>query len=337
MGKSLKDIADSLGLSKTTVSWTLSGKAERYGISEATQEKVRAKARELGYQPNLLARSLHSGSTRTIGLILPDITDYFFADLANRIEEEAASRDFCLMIGTSASKLEQESRLIRMFRNMQVDGILLAPTKTSYSDIEWLVKDRYPLVLLGRYFPEIKTSYVVVDNVGSTYRLVSNMIKRGCRKIACIVANPHLRPMSRRQEGYRQALADNGLTFDKRLFAEVSYEDYTSELKVVMDRILREVPDVDGFFFSTHFLCLSGFCYFFNHGIDARRFEMACVHGQPFFECLSPKLHVARMPVGEIARQTVSVLCEQMRPESERALVPPAVREVVLQCSYPDD
>lgn len=117
MGASLKDIACKLNLSKTTVSWVLSGQGDKKGISAETQSRVLACARSLAYEPNLLARSLNTGVSKTIGLILPSISDTFFAHIADRIESEAEREGYSLMIAGSNSETERENALIRLFRS----------------------------------------------------------------------------------------------------------------------------------------------------------------------------------------------------------------------------
>lgn len=125
MGASLKDIACKLNLSKTTVSWVLSGQGDKKGISAETQSRVLACARSLAYEPNLLARSLNTGVSKTIGLILPSISDTFFAHIADRIESEAEREGYSLMIAGSNSETERENALIRLFRSKKVDGIII--------------------------------------------------------------------------------------------------------------------------------------------------------------------------------------------------------------------
>ena len=190
MKTSLKDIAETLKLSKTTISWVLSGKGDEKGISLATQEKVFQCAKQLNYQPNLLARSLNTGISGTIGLIIPDITDSFYSKVARSIEKEAETQGYSLMICSSESEIERENRMIRLFKAKQVDGIIVAPTKVSKIEIQNLVKEGYPLVLFDRYFPEMQTNYIIIDNEGSSYELVKKMIDNGSSKIA-IITSPH--------------------------------------------------------------------------------------------------------------------------------------------------
>jgi LacI family transcriptional regulator len=135
MSVSLKDIAQSLHLSKTTVSWILSGKGKERRISQATIDLVMAFAQQVNYRPNLLARSLSVGFTDTIGLIIPAIGDTFYAQLAHSIEKEARQFNYMLTICSSEGDGETENNLIEALKSKRVDGLIIVPTKKSSTGI----------------------------------------------------------------------------------------------------------------------------------------------------------------------------------------------------------
>lgn len=165
MKSSLKYIAEKLNISKTTVSWVLSGKGDEKGISKATQERVLQYAKSLNYQPNLLARSLNTGVSGTIGLIIPSISDLFYSQIPREIECGAEKLGYSLMICSSESEIDRENKMIRLFRAKQVDGIIMVPTKHSKFEIKRLMQDKYPFVVLfDRYFSDFQTNYVIIDN-----------------------------------------------------------------------------------------------------------------------------------------------------------------------------
>lgn len=318
MSASLKDIASALNLSKTTVSWVLSGRAEEKGISPATRQRVLRYATDLDYQPNLLARSLNTGTTGTIGLILPSISDSFYSQVAREVEMEAERHGYSLMICSSESEIERENRMIRVFRAKRVDGIILAPTKISKAEVERLVDENYPLVTFDRYFPELPVPYVIVDNEQSSYDLVRRLIAKGCRKIAVVTTNPHLRTMDMRREGYVRALSEAGLAVGDELYAEVAFAGYEKRIDAVLDRLFERVPDVDGFFFTTHILALEAFRYCYEKGIDINAgYGLCCIHEMPAMRVLAPGMSVARMPIAEIGRQAVQLLLARIRSGGE--------------------
>lgn len=334
MGVSLKDIACKLNLSKTTVSWVLSGQGAKKGISAETQNRVFACARELAYEPNLLARSLNTGASKTIGLILPSISDTFFAHIADRIESEAEKEGYSLMIAGSGSEAERENALIRLFRSKQVDGIIIAPADASGSEIDNLVASNFPVVLFDRCLAKTEASCVVIDNELSSYALVSHLTARGFRRIAIITTVPHLPTMQLRREGYLRALAEAGLPADPRLYGEVAYAGYRENTRDTLDRILRAAPDTDGFFFTTHILATEALRYFHDRGlsIDDDSRGLACMHADPLFRLAAPRMNVARFPIEEISTNAVRLLLRQIRESQSPGSARPAPESVVLPC-----
>ena len=310
MGVSLKDIACQLKLSKTTVSWVLSGQGSKKGISTETQNRVFKCARELAYEPNLLARSLNTGVSKTIGLILPSISDSFYAHIAHQIEQEAEKAGYSLMIASSNSEIERENAMIRLFRSKKVDGMIIAPTKISKREITRLVESNYPVLLFDRYFPEMNVNYVIINNEEASYRLVRHLVQKGFRKIAIITTSPHLLTMDMRREGYANALADSHIRNNPDLYGEVPYVDYQENIYRTLDRIFHAVPDVDAFFFTTHILAIEALRYFYDRGIDINdgSWGLASMHEDSLFRVLAPKMNIARFPVQEIGSSAVRIL-----------------------------
>lgn len=333
MRASLKDIAEKLKLSKTTVSWVLTGQADKKGISLATQELVRACAEEMNYQPNLIARSLNVGRSKTIGLILPSISDYFYSSIAREIEKQASNNGYSLMIASSEADMKKEDNILRMFRSKGVDGIILAPTKYSKVEIERLIKEKFPLVTFDRFFPELPASYIIIDNQESSYKLIKHLIDQGCKNIALVTTNPHLTTMSNRTDGYKQALKEAGIKVNPALIACVEYEDYEKKLPKMLDSVFEKVPNVDGFFFATHILALEAFLYFNNKGIDFnQKFGLASVHSVSSFKILSPKINVAEMPIADIGRNAVDILLREIESKSEKVGIRGHYK-IVLPCT----
>ena len=205
MKVSLKDIAQALNLSKATISWILSGQGEAKGFSEATIKRVKEYADSVNYRPNQVARSLSLGTSKTLGLIIPFIGDTFYAQLAQAVETEAARNNYALFVCSSEGDGDKEYKLIQMLKSKQVDGIIVAPTKVSRKGIDLLTKDSLPFVLVDRYYPNVPTNYVIVNNSQSCYDLVYHIGKKGAKNIALLTTDVHLYVMKQRIEGYRKA------------------------------------------------------------------------------------------------------------------------------------
>lgn len=314
MKVSIKDIAQALNLSKATVSWILSGQGPAKGFSEATIKRVKEYAESVNYRPNLLARSLSLGTSNTIGLIIPFIGDTFYAQLVQAIESEAARNKYVLIVCSSEGDGEKEYELVKMLRSKQVDGIIIAPTKVSRKGVNLLLKDALPFVLVDRYFPNLDTNYVIVNNNQCCYDLTYHLVKKGSRRIAMITTDIHLYVMKQRLDGYRRALRDLDVSSHFELEVFVDRQGYKRDLAERLDCLFEEVPDVDGFFFSTHYLALEAIRYFITHKMDYHtRFNMGCFHDTAALDILSPEMSITRMPIDEMGVQAVQTLLENIQ------------------------
>jgi LacI family transcriptional regulator len=314
MTVSLKDIAQTLNLSKTSISWILAGKGKERRFSKATIERVKKYAKEVNYQPNLLARSLSMGFTDTIGLIIPAIGDTYYSQLAYAIETEAEKYNFILTICSSEGEGDREDKLIKALKAKRVDGLLIVPSKKSNAGILSLLKEKFPFVLIDRFYPDLKTNYIIVDNEQSSKKLVTHLIEKGSRKIALLTSDIHLLVMNMRIDGYYGALTDSNISNDPCLLKVISRKNYAEDIIRALDELFVEVPDVDGFYFSTHYLALETLRYFITRKIDYKnKFNLACFHDTFALDVLAPNMSISRIPIEEIGKQAVDVLLDNIR------------------------
>lgn len=333
---SIKDIAERLHLSVATVSLTLSGRAGESRISAETQERVRQCAEEMNYRPNLLARSLNTGLSGILGLIIPDVTDSFFSAIARHIELEAEKRGYSLMIASSESDQQREDKIVSMFMDRQVDGIIIAPTQDSDKKIKAMLDEHCPITVIDRIFPEMTVNCISVNNREATYDIICDMIRQGARKIAFVTTNPHVYTMRERYLGYLDALKDNNLAADEQLFGHVSFQNYEDNVASVMDNMLQHEPEVDAIFFTTHVLAAETFRYFSEHNIPYNAlYQMGCIHATSAFSVMAPHIRVAQMPVEEIGRKAVEMMIENINRLHKNEDYTP--QNVSLPCVYPCD
>lgn len=317
MKVSIKDIAQALNLSKATISWILSGQGETKGFSEATIKRVKDYADSVNYRPNLLARSLSLGTTNTIGLIIPFIGDTFYAQLVQAIESEAARNKYVLIVCSSEGDGDKEFELIKMLRSKQVDGIIIAPTKISRKGVNLLSKESLPFVLIDRYYPNLDTNYVIVNNCQGCYDMVYHLARKGAQKIALITTDIHLHVMKQRTDGYRKALRDCDIVNDLDLEVFVERQNYKTDIIDKLDCLFEEVPSVDAFFFSTHYLALEAIRYFINCKMDYHtRFHMGCFHETIALDILSPEMSISKMPIEQMGVQAMQTLLENIKDEN---------------------
>lgn len=320
MGISLKDIATALNVSKTTVSWVLSGRGDEKKISMAMQEKIKEYAKSRNYHPNLLAQSLNSGETKTIGLVVPSIADSFYAQIAREIELEAEKLGYTVTFCSSEANADRESKMIRMLKAKQVDGLIIAANKHSKEEVEVLMKESYPFVLIDRFFPELDTNYVIVDNKNGVQCVINKLIETGRKKIAFITTDTHLVVMQMRYDGYKNALKEASLPFEPQIVTDVVRSNYEEDIIKKMDDLLNKEPDIDAFFFATHYLALEALRYFYKRGIDITKKGFGCFHTSPALHILAPQMIIVEQPVPLIGKQSVDILVQYIKEKQNPAI-----------------
>lgn len=313
MAVSIKDVADTLGLSKATVSCILSGQGRARRFSEETIKRVLDYADSINYQPNLLARGLSTGESKIIGLIIPYINDTFYAQITQVVGEEVARHGYMLTVCTSEGDGAREAALIKMLRAQQVEGVIVAPSQTSSVEMSKLGKTNYPFVLVDRYFPELSTNYVIVDNDRGSFKLVDKLIKTGRKRIAILTVDTQLFVMGKRMDGYRQALELNNIEYDPALCVQLVRKSYNLDIVTELDKLFANSPDVDGFYFSTQYLALEAIRYFVNKGIDFSKFAMGCFHTMTALDILAPQMKIALIPVEDMGREAVELLLKRIK------------------------
>lgn len=313
----IKDIAKELKVSKTTVSFVLAGIGPLKGISASTQKKIIEYVEEKGYQPNLLAKSLYTGKSNTIGVIVPSIGDMFYAELVKELELEAKKSGYILTICSSERDVVQEVKMIRMLKTKQVDGLIIAPTEFCEQELKSLLNENFPFVLVDRYCPNLKTNFVVIDDVETSFVLVNKLIEQGKKRIALITPDTNVTAISLRKEGYKKALTEANIPIDENLLCEVKRNDYANNVIEVLDHLLEKVPDIDGFYFPAHYLALETILYFIRKKINISPFGLACIHQNPIFATLAPTMDVARIPLEKMGHKAVNILLNEMNNETE--------------------
>jgi LacI family transcriptional regulator len=209
----IKEIAKNLGLSFSTVSRALHGHP---CISLATQQRVKDMADELGYEPNQTAIFFQQGKTFSIGVILPELSEGFFATAISAIEDIAYKKNYTILLAQSHDDEEREKQLVEKLRTHRIDGLLVSVAKgtTNFEHFEQLKKYNIPVVYFDRV-PPLKNIHYVACNIetGST-EVVNFLLKRGHRNIGLINGPSALIASGQRKEGYINALQKNRLKFD---------------------------------------------------------------------------------------------------------------------------
>ncbi len=206
-----KKIARQLNLSPATVSRSLANDPR---ISEETRSRVAAMASQMGYQPNLLAAAIRTGNTGTIGLIVMDITNPFYTELARGVEDCAYDQGFSVILCDSDGSPEKEALYLAFLQSRRVDGVLMTPTSGDSKQRASLGERSVPYVLIDAYNATDSASIVTVDHDKGAYLAVHHLVGCGHRRIAFVSGDLRIPPVHMMLDGYRKAMAGANLKPD---------------------------------------------------------------------------------------------------------------------------
>lgn len=240
MNATLKDIAKKLDISYATVSRALNG---RYGVHPKTKEKILAMAREMNYHPNAIARGLVKQHTETIGLVIPDITNPFFPEVARGIEDRAEEEGYSVFLCNTNWEKEREARYLSLLKEKRVDGIILAPVSDK-SPFEKEFEDKaMPLVFVSEVRRGMGKSYVAIDNVHGGYIATRHLIHKGYRRIGFFGAKEDELTSEERYQGYSKALKEAGLREFKKFVRSGDYGNNTGSRIITGMIKKKDYPD----------------------------------------------------------------------------------------------
>ncbi len=204
---SIKDVAETAGVSTATVSRVLSNGQH---VRPEVRERVLAAVEKLGYRPNLVARSLRSQHSNTIGLIVSDIRNPFFTSLSRAVEDAAYEQGFSVLLCNTDENPEKETIYLNLMQDENVAGLIFSPTRQTVAKFS-AAKLSFPVVIVDRAVPHGDVDVVLLDNVDAGYRLTTHLIENGYRRIAALCGEMSTTGRER-AAGYEKALREHGLT-----------------------------------------------------------------------------------------------------------------------------
>jgi LacI family transcriptional regulator len=251
---SIVEIAKKLKVSPTTISFVLNGKAKEQRVSDKVVKKIEAYVSKTGYKPNSFAQSLRTGKSKLIGLMIEDISNPFFANVARLIEDKAYENGYRIMYCSTNNNIDKAKAQIKMFRDCHVDGYIIAATNGIEEDIKKLIAENEKVVLFDRHFDEIKVDSIVVNNEESCYQAVMHFSQNGFRNIAFITTDQTQLQMIDRLNGYKKAIRKIKA---KSFITKIDYNHTTEE---IIEKIKIFLCDhrVDAVLFATNYLGVYG-------------------------------------------------------------------------------
>jgi LacI family transcriptional regulator len=314
----LQDIADELNLTKVSISKAL---RDHPDISEGTRIKVKEMAKKMKYRPNLVARSLTSSKSKTIGLIIPKIAHYFFASVVESIYKTAFENGYEVIIGVSLEDEKLEKIHIETMLQMRVDGLLVSITEQT-KDLERfeVVKDMgINLVFFDRGFNDSGFSFIKAEDRNSARQGVTHLLEKGYKKIAHLSGFNSVDIGRNRRLGYEDALKEAGIEIDPNAIVEGGYNEeagYKSFQKLVES---YGVPEA--LFTVTYPVGLGALNYMKEHDIDPKTIEMLSFGKSDFNEYLISPFICIDQPTKSLGSRAVKQLLSEINGDGDHTPV----------------
>ena len=308
----IKDIARETGFSVATVSMVLNNKNRR--IPQVTVDSIKKTATEMNYRPNALAVALITNRTHTIGLIIPDNSNSFFASLSKNIEASARKSKYNVIYGNSDNKIQRDIEYFNLFVDRGVDGVIFAKsqakTEAENDKLMQMIKEsNIPVIFIDRNIGEYKNKSVVLNHKKGGYLATNYLLKLGHEKIGCVVGSLTLNSSKERLEGYKKAIEEYSIPFDESLIYEGDY-DVESGVKALPLMIEKKVT---GIFAFADMIACGIYKEARNRNISIPNDLSVVGFDNLFFsDILVPPLTTINQPISDMAQESVRKLIEMI-------------------------
>ena len=305
----IRDVALRAEVSITSVSHVLNNTRP---VSDAVRERVTAAMSELGYQPNLLARSLRRGHSNTLGMIVPDNVNPFFAEIARGIEDISFKHGYSLILCNSDANLEKELLYSGVLADKQVDGIIFVAAGLSAEHVQSLHQRQIPVVIVDREIPEAQSDSVLANHEMGGWLATQHLLEQGHRRIGCITGPAQLSSSADRTNGYRRALTEAGITPDESLILAGDFR-YESGYQAVQRLLVHETPPT-AVFAGNDLMAIGAISGAADKGYSVPQdFSVIGFDGVPLTSFTNPPLTTVAQPMYEMGGLAAVLLLERIQ------------------------
>ncbi|MGB8648402.1 MAG: LacI family DNA-binding transcriptional regulator [Anaerolineae bacterium] len=321
----IEDVAKRAGVSMMTVSRVINGSGD---VSPETRERVERVVEELGYVPNALARGLRFKQTKTIALVLTDITNPFFTTIARGVEDVASRQGFSVIFCNTDESEHEEGQYINVLLQKQVDGVLLVPACSSAESISLLQSRGVPVVVLDRRVPGVSVDTVHCNSEQSSYRLVRHLVELGHRRVAVLTGPQIVSTAVERVAGAQRAIREAGLDDDMPL---VYYGEFTQASGYHMaQQALAAAPGLTALFATNNFVAMGALRAVREAGLRMPEdVSLVAFDDIPAAFVVEPFLTVISQPAYDVGKRATELLLNRLAGQG-----PAQPQEIVLPTEF---
>jgi len=308
----ISDIAKNLGVSVTTVSFILNGKAKEKRISDGLTKRVLDYVKKVGYKPNQLAQSLRTGQSKILGLIVEDISNPFFSNIAKYIERIAYDNGYHIIYCSMDNDETKAKELIQLFYDRQVDGYIITPPEGLEDTLANLLKNNVPVVLFDRYIPQLDSHYVVLDNFNGAFDATKHLLQNPENKrVGFVSLYSNQTQMRDRLDGYMKAIDE----FQQQAFIKKIKMDEQEELSIEQLYEFINTNRLDAVLFATNYLAIEGLKAIKKFHLDFPK--IVAFDDHTLFKLYEPSISVVTQDVSEIANELIHTLLNEIKGKNK--------------------
>ncbi len=304
----IHEVAERAGVAPITVSRVIN----RSGyVGEETRRRVEQAIAELEYVPNVLARGLRSRQSRTLGLVVTDVTNAFWTTVARGVEDVAMRSGYSVFLCNSDEDLAKQEQYLRALLSRRVEGLIIAPASSDGAALQSLRRAGLPFVIVDRRVPRLAADLVLGDSVEGARLLAQHLLSRGHRRIALLGGPPGVSTADDRELGYREALEAAGVPPEPRLIRRGDYKQEGGYR--LMRELLAEKPLPSGILAANNALAVGALVALREAGLRVPGdMAVVCFDDLPQASLVDPFLTVAAQPAYEFGTRAVQLLLERI-------------------------
>ncbi|HAJ95873.1 MAG TPA: LacI family transcriptional regulator [Actinobacteria bacterium] len=307
----IKDVANRAGVSATTVSAYLN---KSVPVNKTTAKRIKEAIEELGYRPNLIARSLRQKKTNTIGLIVCNILSNFYSVIAKSVEDSARKYGFKTILCNGDDNPEKELEYIKVLESSRVEGIILAPTGKNGGYIKEIIESGMKIVLIDRLVDGVNCNEVRVDNENGSYKAVKHLIEQGYKRIGIISGSMDITTGKERLDGYLKALREANLSENDDF---IKIGDFKKESGVNLAKELLEGKNIPDAIFSTNLDITKGVLTVIRQmGLKVPEdIGLVGFDDSDLTQLFNPPITVISQPVYEIGSTAMEIMINEIKSD----------------------
>lgn len=313
--ETLASISQRTGYSVTTVSRVISGNASKYRIPKATADAIMEDAHRCNYTPSLVAKTLRTQKSNTIGLLLPSVSNPYFAEMASVVISEANRRDYTTIV---VDAMEDEARMVesaKMLAARQVEGIIAAPCGTDPAVLE-RISAHVPVVLMDRFYSSTSLSYVTTNNYQGGLIGTRMLLESGHKRIVCIQGEADSMPNRERVHGYTDAMKSSG----RQDYITVVGNEFSTQCGYLETKLLLHKEDRPTAIFAlSNTILLGSLKAIRESGLKVPEdISIISFDNNPYMDYITPVVSRVSQPVEDMAKLSVKILFEKIEGSAEK-------------------